>query len=135
MKETCQDLEEILNVPGPEDPDFYGDWIESIVVSGPDTEPLNLNYFSPYNKAFGFKFAVDGFHMAPNSLPYGAIFSLAPPAAHYTEQKDDGVNISCTLDWNSPMKTPLLMDGFFHYKDIAGQANMSIIVDVRACEF
>ena len=89
-----------------------------------------MNFFAAYDKKYGFKVSIDGLHNAPNSLPYGAVFSLAPPANLYLNDSDEGVQICSSIDWETPFKHPRWQDGFYHFKDIPGQANMSLVVDV-----
>lgn len=93
-------------------------------------------YFAPYNKQAGFKIAIDGLHNCPNAIPYGTIFSLAPPGDLYNGNASDAeVNFAATVDWKAKIRSPRFLDGFYHFRDIAAQANLSIVVDVRSAEY
>lgn len=97
-----------------------------------------MNYFSPYNRELGFKVAIDGFHNTPHPIPYGCIVSLNPPGSLYDPEVEGpykDVNIASTLDYSSAIRSFKLLDGYFNYRDIQGEANLSIILDVRSIEF
>ena len=76
-------IAEVTGSELPDDPDFYYQFIEEVIQESATTEDLDMTYFAPYNKKAGFKVAVDGLHNSPNGIPYGVLFSLAPPATYY----------------------------------------------------
>lgn len=45
------------------------------------------------------------------------------------------VNIASTIDWSSPNRSIKFLDGFYHFRDIPGQTNLSVVFDVKAVEF
>ena len=45
------------------------------------------------------------------------------------------MNLATTLDFNSPIHSFRLLDGYFNYFNVVGEQNMAIIVDVRSIEF
>lgn len=61
--------------------------MDELIQSDGDTQYLDMNYFSPYNRELGFKISVDGFHNTPHPIPYGCILSLNPPGTLYTEEE------------------------------------------------
>lgn len=124
-------LQQTLKVDPPEDEDFIGEWIEEIVTSKAETELLDMTFFAEYNQQTGFKIAVDGLHNTPNGIPYGALFSLQPSS----DGEMSNVNIASTIDWQSPNRSLKFLDGFYHFRDIPGQTNLSVVFDVRAIEF
>jgi len=45
------------------------------------------------------------------------------------------VNVATTLDYSTPLRSPHLLDGFFNYRNIRGEQNLAVILDVRSVEF
>ena len=45
------------------------------------------------------------------------------------------MNVATTLDFTSPLRSFHLLDGYFHYREIAGEQNLAAIFDVRSIEF
>jgi hypothetical protein len=43
--------------------------------------------------------------------------------------------VASTLDYTSPLRSHQLLDGYFHYRDVAGEQNLAVILDVRSVEF
>lgn len=121
----------------PVDDDMWGEWIEDNIVSSAETEPIDMMYFSDYSKKAGFKIAIDGLHMCPNNTTYGVLFSLVPPGDLYFGKKDpqdSEVNFATKLDWRSKARSPRYMDGFFHFRDIAGKPNQAVVIEVKSVQ-
>lgn len=45
------------------------------------------------------------------------------------------VNFATNIDWTSPNRSIKFLDGFYHFRDIPGQSNQSVVFDVKAVEF
>lgn len=43
--------------------------------------------------------------------------------------------MATTLDYRSPLNSFKLLDGYFNYRNVVGEQNLSIIIDVRSIEF
>jgi hypothetical protein len=83
-----------MNVKGPLDDDFYGEWIEALVQTDAESEILDVNCFANYNNEIGFKVSIDGLHNNPSKVPYGVIHTLNPPGDFYNPSKAENSHVS-----------------------------------------
>lgn len=98
---------------------------------------IDLMYFAHYRAQAGFKFALDGIHMAPNdSIPYIGLYCLNPPGALYEEEGDRAkIQITTLLNWEGPAKSPQFLDGYITFKDMNFEKNLCMIIDIRSVNF
>lgn len=101
------------------------------------TTMIDLMYFAHYRPQAGFKFALDGIHLAPRAdIPYVGVYGLLPPATLYTDEGDTSkIQLTSLLNWEGPAKSPQFLDGYITFKDLNFEKNLCIIIDIRSVNF
>ena len=118
--------------------DFDQKFIEQVIQTTKDSKMLDMRYFAPYSRRFGFKISVDGLHNTPHPLPYGVVVSLNPPGELYADPEprpSKDVNVATTMDLESPMRSYRFLDGYFHFRDVPGTPNLAVVLDIRSIEY
>lgn len=97
----------------------------------------DMVYFARYRSQAGFKFSVDGIHLAPKeTIPYIGVYCMNPPGDLYLENPDtQKIQLTSLLNWEGPAKSPQWLDGYITFKDIDFNKNLCILIDIRTVNF
>jgi hypothetical protein len=58
-------------------------WLDSKIITTPQTPNINMKYFSAYDPKLGFTFVVERLHNLQQRVPHLVISSVAPPYSLY----------------------------------------------------
>ncbi len=109
-------------------------YLDDKIQRNSSTGLIDLLYFAKYRPESGFKFALDGIHLAPSAQPYVGLYMLNPPGDYYVYNDEPNVaklQLNSVLDWDGPLMSPRFLDGYMTFKDIPFNKNLHLIIDIR----
>jgi len=98
-------------------------FLDEKLVYTPGISIIDMMYFAKYDAKVGFKFALDGIHMVPNSKwIYAGLVSLNPPGEFYPEGQiespvSERVTLFSDLNLGSPAESPKFRSEFVYYRN------------------